>query len=296
VSQTALSALDIALWDLEGKRLGVPVARLLGGAIRTRLRAYASHWMQGVDTPEAAYETAREATRRGFSAFKWRPFSAEGLRDNEAGALRRAASLMEAARDGAGDAEIFIECSEFLSPRTAPMLDAALQPFRPGWFEEPIPFENARAMARLQRELRTPIATGERLLSRFEYRELLESGGCKIVQPDLMHAGGFTEIRKIAALADTWYVPVAPHNPGGPICTAAAMHLAASVPNFLILEQMEPQRAMRDRASNLPIRFEDGYMLLPEGPGLGIEPNLEALAEMSFRPQPMSDRAGSLYW
>jgi galactonate dehydratase len=176
------------------------------------------------------------------------------------------------------------------------MLDAALQPFRPGWFEEPIPFENARAMARLQRELRTPIATGERLLSRFEYRELLESGGCKIVQPDLMHAGGFTEIRKIAALADTWYVPVAPHNPGGPICTAAAMHLAASVPNFLILEQMEPQRAMRDRASNVPIRFEDGHMLLPEGPGLGIEPNLEALAEMSFRPQPMSDRAGSLYW
>jgi galactonate dehydratase len=296
VSQTALSALDIALWDLEGKRLGVPVARLLGGAIRTKLRAYASHWLQGADTPEAAFEGAREAVRRGFSAFKCRPFSAEGLRANEAGELRRAAALMEAARDGAGDAEIFIECSEFLSPRTAPMLDAALQPFRPGWFEEPIPFENARAMARLQREIRTPIATGERLLSRFEYRELLESGGCKIVQPDLMHAGGFTEIRKIAALADTWYVPVAPHNPGGPICTAAAMHLAASIPNFLILEQMEPQRAMRDRASNIPIRLEDGHLLLPEGPGLGIEPNLDALADMSSRPQPMSERAGSLYW
>ena len=296
VSQTALSALDIALWDLEGKRLGVPVARLLRGAIRTRLRAYASHWLQGADTPEAAFEGAREAVRRGFSGFKCRPFSADGLRNNEAGELRRAASLMEAARDGAGDAEIFIECSEFLSPRTAPMLDAALQPFRPGWFEEPIPFENARAMAQLQRDIRTPIATGERLLSRFEFRELLELGGCRIVQPDLMHAGGFTEIRKIAALADTWYVPVAPHNPGGPICTAAAMHLAASVPNFLILEQMEPQRAMRDRASNIPIRLEDGHLLLPEGPGLGIEPNLEALAEMSSRPQPMSDHAGSLYW
>ncbi|MEP7064100.1 MAG: mandelate racemase/muconate lactonizing enzyme family protein [Betaproteobacteria bacterium] len=296
VSQTALSALDIALWDLEGKRLGVPVARLLGGAIRTKLRAYASHWLQGANTPEAAFEGAREAVRRGFSGFKCRPFSAEGLRANEAGEMRRAAALMEAAREGAGDAEIFIECSEFLSPRTAPMLDAALQPFRPGWFEEPIPFENARAMARLQREIRTPIATGERLLSRFEYRELLESGGCKIVQPDLMHAGGFTEIRKIAALADTWYVPVAPHNPGGPICTAAAMHLAASIPNFLILEQMEPQRAMRDRASNIPIRLEDGHLLLPEGPGLGIEPNLDALAEMSSRPQPMSERAGSLYW
>lgn len=296
VSQTALAALDIALWDLEGKRLGVPVARLLGGAIRTRLRAYASHWMQGANTPQAAHDAAREAVRRGFSAFKWRPFTAAGLRDNEAAELRRVAALMEAARDGAGDAEIFIECSEFLSPRTAPMLDRALLPFRPGWFEEPIPFENARAMVALQKDLVTPIATGERLLSRFEFRELLEGGGCRIVQPDLMHAGGFTEIRKIAALADTWYVPVAPHNPGGPICTAAAMHLAACVPNFLILEQMEPQRAIRDRASSVPIRLEDGHLVLPEGPGLGIEPNLEALAEMSFRPQPRSEATGSLYW
>jgi galactonate dehydratase len=296
VSQTALAALDIALWDLEGKRLGVPVARLLGGAIRTKLRGYASHWMQGVTTPQQAHDAAREAVRRGFAAFKWKPFTAEGLRANEAAELRRAAALMEAARDGAGDAEIFIECSELLSPRTAPMLDAALRPFRPGWLEEPIPFENARAMADLQRSLSTPIATGERLLSRFEYRELLERGGCRIVQPDLMHAGGFTEVRKIAALADTWYVPVAPHNPGGPISTAAAMHLAAAVPNFLILEQMEPQREIRDRASSVPIRFEDGHFILPEGPGLGIEPDLEALADMQSRPQPMSERTGSLYW
>ena len=186
---------------------------------------------------------------------------------------------MEGAREGAGpDADIFIECSEFLSPRTAVMLDEALHPYRPGWFEEPIPFENAKAMAALQRDLRTPIATGERLLSRYEYREFLENGGCRIIQPDLMHAGGFTEIRKIAALADMYSVPVAPHNPGGPICTAAAMHLAAAIPNFYILEQMEPQRALRDRASTVPIRFENGCFLLPEGPGLGVEPNLDALA------------------
>ena len=99
-------------------------------------------------------------------------------------------------------------------------------------------------MAQLQRDIRTPIATGERLLSRFEYRELLENGGCRIIQPDLMHAGGFTEIRKIAALADMYSIPVAPHNPGGPICTAAAMHLAAAIPNFLILEQMSYQDAL----------------------------------------------------
>jgi len=296
VSQTALSALDIALWDLEGKRLGVPVARLLGGVLRTRLKAYASHWLQGANTPELAHAGAREAIARGFSGFKCRPFSPDLLRSDEAGELRRTAARMEAARDGAGDAEIFIECSEMLSPRTAPMMDAALRPFRPGWFEEPIPFENARAMARLQSTITTPIATGERLLSRYEFRELLEEGGCRIVQPDLMHAGGFTEIRKIAAMADMWYVPVAPHNPGGPICTAAAMHLAASVPNFFILEQMEPQRALRDRASSVPIKLEDGHLILPDGPGLGIEPNLEALEDMQFRPQPRSDRTESLFW
>ena len=296
VFQTALSALDIALWDLEGKRLGVPVARLLGGPFRTRLRGYASHWLQGADTPEKAFEGAREAIRRGFSAFKCRPFSFEGLRDNTAAEIRKAAALMEAAREGAGpDADIYIECSEFLSPRTAVMMDEALHPYRPGWFEEPIPFENPKAMAALQRDIRTPIATGERLLSRFEYRDLLENGACRIVQPDLMHAGGFTEIRKIAALADMYYVPVAPHNPGGPICTAAAMHLAAAIPNFLVLEQMEPQRALRDRASTVPIRFEDGHFLLPEGPGLGVEPDLDALADHPFRPQPRTERPDTLY-
>jgi galactonate dehydratase len=296
VFQTALSALDIALWDLEGKRLGVPVARLLGGAQRTSLKGYASHWLQGADTPDKAHASAREAIRRGFVGFKCRPFTFEGLRANEAAEIRQAAALIEAARDGAGpDAEIFIECSEFLSPRSAVLLDRALAPFRPGWFEEPIPFENGKAMAMLQRSLATPIATGERLLSRFEYRELLEHGGCRIVQPDLMHAGGFTEVRKIASLADTYFVPVAPHNPGGPICTAAAMHLAAAVPNFYILEQMEPQRAMRDGASTVPIRFENGHFLLPEGPGLGLEPNLEALQDMSYRPQPRTERAGALY-
>ncbi len=127
--------------------------------------------------------------------------------------------MMAAAREGAGpDTEIFVECGERLSPRTAVMAAQAFAPYRPAWFEEPIPFENARAMARLQRDLPVPIATGERLLSRWEYRELLEEGGCRIVQPDVMHAAGITEVRKIAAMADTAYIPVAPHNPGGPIC------------------------------------------------------------------------------
>jgi galactonate dehydratase len=296
VFMSALAGIDLALWDLEGKRLGVPVHRLLGGAHRSRLRVYASHWLRGAKTPDDGHAAARDAVRRGFTAFKFSPLTREALKQDEAGAIRRAAEMMAAAREGAGpDVDIFIECSELLTPRTAVMLDRAFAPYRPGWFEEPVPFENAKVMAQLQRDIATPIATGERLLSRYEFRELLESAGCRILQPDLMHAGGLTEVRRIASFADTYYVPIAPHNPGGPICTMASMHLAAAVPNFYILEQMEPQRATRDRASRPAIRFEDGAFLLPEAPGFGLEPDLEMLRAHPFQPQPRSERGGALW-
>jgi galactonate dehydratase len=296
VFMAALGGLDIALWDLEGKRLGVPVYRLLGGAHRERLRVYASHWLGGARTPQAAFDGAREAVRRGFSGFKFGPLSHAGLRANESAELSLAAELVAAARAGAGPhVEIFIECSELLSPRTAVRLDELLAPSRPAWFEEPLPFENAKVMAQLQRDIRTPIATGERLLFRAEYRELLENGGCRIIQPDVMHAGGLTEVRRICSYADTYQVSVAPHNPGGPICNAASMHLAASIPNFFILEQMEPQRAVRDRVGTPPVRFEDGDFVLNDAPGLGVEPDLKALEAFPFQKQPGSDRRGSLY-
>ena len=292
----ALAAVDIALWDLLGKRLGVPVHRLLGGAHRDRVRAYASHWLSGAETPEQAAEGAREAVRRGFTAFKWVAVTHERLRDNETAAIERATRLMAAAREAVGPGvDIMVECSEFLSPRTAERLDRALAPYDPFWFEEPIPYENAKAMAQLQSRIRTPIATGERLLSRHEFRELLELGGCRVLQPDIMHCGGFTEMRRIAALADTWYVPLAPHNPGGPICVAASLHLSAAIPNFLILEQMEPQRATRDRLSHPPLILEDGYFQVPDAPGLGVEPDLEAIQAIAAQPQPRRERSGSIY-
>lgn len=293
---TALGALDIALWDIEGKRLGVPVYRLLGGPFRPRLRVYASHWLAGVQTPEQAHAGAQEAIRRGFGGFKWGPFNRERLRDNEAREIARATDLMAAARDGAGEyTEIFVECAELLSPRSAVIAAKAFAPYRPGWFEEPIPFENAKAMIALQRELPVPIATGERLLSRWEYRELIEGGGCKIVQPDVMHAAGITEMRKIAVMADTYYIPVAPHNPGGPICNLAAMHVAAAISNFFILEQMEQERELRDALCTNPVRYADGHFELPTAPGLGTDLNLEVLKAHAFQPQPMAGSSESLW-
>ena len=296
VQATAQAALDMALWDLEGKRLGVPVYRLLGGPYRERIRVYASHWLGGARTPEAVQEGTREALRLGFSAFKWTPIDPQALHENETRALHHAAELMAAAREAAGpDVDIFIECAERLSPRTAVQAARLFEPYQPGWFEEPIPFENAAAMVALQRELPVPIATGERLLSRWEFRELITNGGCKIIQPDLMHAMGITEVKRIAALADTYYIPVAPHNSGGPIVTLATMHLVASIPNFLILEQMERQRDTRDKLCTDPVKYENGYFSLPQSPGLGTDVDEDFLRSLPFRPQPFSGTTESLW-
>jgi galactonate dehydratase len=296
VLMTALAALDLALWDIEGKRLGVPVYRLLGGPYREQIRCYASHWLGGVQTPAQAEDGAREAIRRGFSAFKWSPFNRAMLRENEGRALNRATELMEAARSGAGpDADVLIECAELLSPRTAILAAQALLPYHPYWFEEPIPFENAKVMAQLQRDLPVPIATGERLLSRWEFRELLETSGCRIIQPDLMHAAGLTECRRIAALADTYYISVAPHNSGGPIETLAAIHLAASIPNFLVLEQMELEQDARARICTDPPRIEAGHFVLPSKPGLGTDIRLEVVEELQFKAQPVGNQTESLW-
>jgi galactonate dehydratase len=296
VFMTAMSAIDVALWDMEARRLGVPLYRLLGGAHRKELRLYASHWLQDVKTAQEAFDGAREAVRRGFLGFKFCPFSFERMRNDPFGAIRHTSEIMAAAREGAGpETEIYIECGELLSPRTAPAMLKALEPHRPAWIEEPFPFEGPHAIARLQSETDIPVAVGERLLSRSEFRELLEKGGCRVVQPDVMHGGGITELRKIAALAEVYQVTVAPHNPGGPLCMAASMHFAASIPNFLVLEQIEPDRALRDAASEPAPILRNGYIELSDAPGLGMRPNLDALKDYPAGKTPRKERAGSLF-
>lgn len=285
IQATAQAALDIALWDLEGKRLGVPVYRLLGGPYTDRIRAYASHWLPDVKTPEEAHAGAREAVARGFTAFKWNPFKNGRFRTAEAETMLHETALMEAARDGAGPGvDIFCDLGERLSPRTALAAARAFLPYRPGFFEEPVPFENAKAMIALKREMPVPVATGEHLASRWDFRELVEGSGADILQPDLCHGGGFTETKRIAALAETYFLTIAPHNSGGPIATAASLHLMAAIPNHFILEQMEYERPMRDSICTDPLRIENGYFLLPEKPGLGTDLDFAAIEHQEARP------------
>lgn len=284
IQSTAQSALDIALWDLEGKRLGVPVYRLLGGPYTDRVRAYASHWLPNVETPEEAFEGAREAVRRGFTAFKWNPFKNGNLRRGEGDALVHETSLMEAARAGAGaGVDIFCDLGERLSARTALAAAREFAPFRPGFFEEPVPYENARAMIALKQQMPVPVATGEHLLSRWEFRELVEGAGADVLQPDLCHGGGITEVKRVASFADAYYLTIAPHNSGGPIATLASLHLVASIPNFYILEQMEYERDLRDAICTEPPRIVEGHFELPTAPGLGTDLDFTAIADQSAR-------------
>jgi galactonate dehydratase len=298
ILMTAIAALDCALWDIEGKRLGVPVYRLFGGPLRPRIRAYASHWLEGCRTPEQVASGAKEAVNRGFTMFKWTPFRGETMRAGEHDAIARAAELMAAAREAAGDSmEIAIECAEYFTHRTAMIAARALAPSRPFWFEEPLPFENPKAMALLKQELAgtgVPLATGERLCSKWEFRELIELGGADVLQPDLIHAGGITEVKKIAVLADTYYLPIAPHNSSGPIANLLSVHLAASIPNFLVLEEIEPETEIRDSICTHPLKLDGGYFSLPTEPGIGTDLKLEVLEvhaeEHRFRPQPAANR------
>lgn len=286
IQATALSALDIALWDIEGKRLGVPVYRLLGGPYTDRIRGYASHWLYDAQTPEDAYEGAQEAVRRGFTAFKWNPLRSTDLRRNEHEGVLKAAAMMEAARDGAGPAvDIFCDMGEKLSVRTAISLANAMAPYRPGFFEEAIPYENAAAMAMLKQQICVPLATGEHFSNRWDFREIIERSAVDFLQPDVCHGGGITEVKRVAAHADTYFLMMAPHNSGGPISTLATMHLMASIPNGYILEQMEDERELRDAVSTNPVRFENGHFILPDTPGLGVDLDLDVLKDRQSRKQ-----------
>jgi galactonate dehydratase len=287
VQSTAQSALDIALWDLEGKRLGVPVYRLLGGPFTDQVRAYASHWLGDVKSPDDAHAGAAEAVRRGFNAFKWNPFKSERFRTHETETILADTALMEAARDAAGpNIDIFCDLGERLSPRTALAAARSFLPFRPGFFEEPVPYENARAMIALKQQLPVPLATGEHLMNRWECRELVEGCGTDILQPDLCHGGGITEVKRVASFAESHFISIAPHNSGGPIATAAALHLVASIPNFYILEQLENERELRDSICTDPLTLVDGHYLLPDKPGLGTDLDFTAMEEREAKPVP----------
>ena len=291
ISQSAISVIEIACWDIVGKALGVPVYKLLGGAVRDKIKAYANGWYTVERSPDQFAEAAKRAVARGYRALKFDPFGAgfyELTRDEK----QRSIALTAAVREAVGpDIELLLEMHGRFNPATAVEIAHMLEPYEPSWVEEPVPPDNLRALKKASEQIRVPVATGERLHTRGEYRELFELQACDIIQPDITHCGGILETKKIAAWADTYYMLVAPHNVGGPVATAAALHLAACTTNFKIQEHFNDfaEAWVKQAAPGLP-EVQDGYFPLPEKPGLGVE-----LDEHVFEEHPRAQIFFNLY-
>lgn len=266
---SALSGVEQALWDIKGKALGVPIYELLGGPTRERVRVYAH--------VGGRPETLKRRQAQGFTAFK------TGVPEARASGLVASPAFIEAAaqnfaalREAAGaNASIGIDFHGAISPQNAKLLVKALEPYQPMFIEEPVQCQNVEIMAEIARSTHIPIATGERIFTKWGFREILEKGTASILQPDLCHAGGIMETRLIAGMAEAYYAAIAPHNPLGPISLAAGIQLAASIPNFLCQEQV----TLGEGLLKNPFRVENGHIPIPTGPGLGIEMDEDLLAD-----------------
>ena len=268
VLTSALSGVDMALWDIKGKALGVPVYELLGGPTRKKVRLYAH-----VRTPAEL----KQELANGFTTFKTGPtFRRNYPRYIETpGQVGYAVEQFAALRKAAGDeADIAIDFHGKVSPALAKVLIKGLEPLLPMFIEEPINCQNHNVMAEIARGTHLLIATGERVFTKWGFREVLEKGAATVLQPDLCHAGGITEVRLIAGMAEAYYATIAPHNPLGPISLAAGLQMAASIPNFLCQEQ----RSLGEGYLKQPFVLRQGFVEVPTGPGLGIELDENALA------------------
>ena len=271
IPRTALSAIDMALWDIMGKRLGMPVWRLMGGgSLQKPLRAYYTHWNSGLRNDPAAYaERAIETVKNGWTAVKFSP-PAGGT---ESDRMANLTAILAAMRKAVGaKLDIGLEFSESLNKRTAVSMARAVEPYSPFFIEEPLPRENLPEFSELAAKTSVPIATGEGQLSRYEFRPLLETNGVAIVQPDVAKCGGITEIRKIANFAEVYGVQVAPHQCYGPIAHVASLASMAACRNFLIQEWegVNDEAFQRVCKGTYPVQ-KNGVITLPERAGLGIE-------------------------
>jgi galactonate dehydratase len=285
---SAVSGIEQALWDLAGKRLGVPVVTLLGGPCRERIRVYANGWYSGAKTPDAYAAKAKATVARGFTALKFDPFPGPWRTHISRDAEQQVVDTVAAVREAVGSKiDLLIEVHRRLAPMHAVRIARMLEPFDPFWYEEPVSARDVGALAECRREIRMPIVTGEELYTRFEFREVFERRAADIINPDVCNVGGIEELRQIAAMAEAYHVVVSPHNYNSTtVGLAATLHVSAAIPNFLITEyfvNFEPRGA---EVAVTPFRVEQGYLTVPTAPGLGIELREDVLARYAYREFP----------
>ncbi len=271
VLMSALSAVECALWDILGKHLNVPVYQLLGGKVHDKVRIYVNGWFAGAQTPEEFGEKARIAVQRGVTAMKWDPFGKNYLTISNAD-LTRSLECVAAVREAVGnDVDLLIEGHGRFNIPTAITIAKELEQFKPLFFEEPTPPDNLDALKAVKDKSPVSISAGERLYTRWDYRRMFDLMAADYIQPDISHAGGIMELKKIAAEAESRYIPFAPHNPSGPVANAATLQLAATCPNFCLLEIMYNDVDYRKDVTTESLEYADGYMKIQDRPGLGIE-------------------------
>ena len=291
---SALSGLDMACLDILGKSLDAPVWRLLGGPVRDRIRVYSS---VGGPSPGEYAANARSVVAKGFTAVKMTPFPDPVRYIDTPAVIDDIVSRVAAVREAVGArVDVAIDFHRAVSPAMARILVKELEPLRPMFVEEPTHPENVDALLEITRSTSIPIATGERNTTRWGFREICEKKAAAVLQPDVRHCGGILEMRRIAAYAEVHYIAVAPHSAADAVGVAASLQAMAATPNFLI---QEFGGGTGEGLFTEPLRFEDGFVALPEGPGLGIEidpSGLEAhrLADWRLRAMRRSAEDGSV--
>ena len=281
--QGVLSGLEMACWDIVGKSVGQPVYNLLGGKVHERLRSYTYLYPADGEgdefylDPERSAERAAQYVRQGFTGLKFDPtggFSAYDPRQPTQEALQRTTRLLRLVREAVGGkADLLLGTHGQFTTSGAIRLARQVEAYDPLWFEEPVPPELPEQMALVARATSIPIATGERLTTKYEFARVLALGAANILQMNLGRVGGLLEAKKIAALAEVHYAQIAPHLYCGPVVAAANIQISACSPNFLILESIERFDGFQAALLKKPIRWEDGYVIPPDGPGLGVELN-----------------------
>ncbi len=282
VLMSALAGVEMALWDIKGKALGVPCYQLLGGKVRDSVPIYVNGWFSPAKTPDEFAEKAKEVAAKKFLGCKWDPFGKAWQQISKHDLNSAMECIAKVAEVVGEDVQLLIEGHGRFDIPTAVKIGRRLEEFDIFWFEEPIPPDDKEGMKQVKDRVRVSIAAGERLYNRYEYRQFFELGCSDYIQPDISHAGGLFEMRMLGAEAEARHIGFCPHNPSGPVANAATLQLATCVPNFVMLEMMMTDVPYRAEICDEDLTIKGGRMVIPDRPGIGIDLNEKELLKHPY--------------
>ena len=284
----AVSGLEHAMWDILGKVAGQPVYKLLGGPVRSKIRVYANGWRGGGWDSADLADRASQIVESGFTALKFDPIPGPWRTFVSKDVERQAVENVRAVRQAVGsDVDILVEMHRRLAPMHAVKIARGIEEYEPFWYEEPVLAENIDALASAKQNINIPVVTGEELYTKFEFREIFEKQAADIINPDVCNVGGILELKEIAAMAEPYFVAVSPHNYNSTtLGLAATVNASATMPNFLITEYFVNFEELGKDIATTPFEVENGYINLPESPGLGIDLDEESLAKYPYQEFP----------